>query len=446
MRSCIIHQLLDWQSLIDFFKKIDSLVRQNQQRTDSLQQLKPQHLNTELNLHKTLWVGLMSGTSTDGIDAVAACFDQAQQRVEVLAHRFYPFSTSLRDSLLCLQDIHHNWQGQDPFITLEATGNQLSELYAAACIELLTHVQVKEFIARQQAIIPVVAGAHGQTIRHQPNQGITIQHFNPSLFYALTGVPVVYDFRRMDVALGGQGAPLVPAFHQWWMQPQFQKIDKTQNQCSIVVLNIGGFSNLSICRLQGVEGFDVGPGNVLLDGWIARHQGLPYDDQGAWAASGKVIKNLYNELSKHPFFTQKPPKSTGRDDFDLAWLDQVIDQTSEQSSVKSSGKIQSMLPADVQATLLELTAQCIVQALPYDCKQVVVCGGGVKNTALMKRFVSLRPRLSWLKSSDFGVDAMQVEALAFAWLAYQRMCGLPGNVCEVTGASRPAILGVVAGF
>ncbi len=395
--------------------------------------------NTQLEpseLQKNLWVGLMSGTSTDGVDGVVACFDQGQQRVEVLAHHFLPFSAELRQNLLWLQDVHYQWREQDPFIALEATGNQLSQLYAATCIALLNHPRVKAFFHPQQAPVAVVAGAHGQTIRHQPKRGITFQHFNPSLFYALTGVPVVCDFRRMDVALGGQGAPLVPAFHHWWMQPQIQKLKKSQaQQSSIVVLNIGGFANLSICRFQGVTGFDAGPGNVLLDAWIARHQGVAYDNQGAWAESGEVNQNVLNGLLKHSFFSQVPPKSTGRDEFDLMWLDRTLQQMP-----------QSISAVDVQATLLELTAQTIVEALPHDCMQVVVCGGGAKNTALMKRLGHLRSHLIWSDSSAFGVDVMQVEALAFAWLAYQKIRGLPGNICEVTGACRPAILGVVAGL
>ena len=269
-------------------------------------------------------------------------------------------------------------------------------------------------------------GSHGQTIRHEPARGFTVQIGNPALLAELTGISVVSDFRRRDVAAGGQGAPLVPAFHDALFNKQVERL---------AVLNVGGFSNLSLIEQdKPVAGFDCGPGNVLLDAWINEKQGRGYDANGAWAASGKVQNNLLASLLGDPFFAGTGPKSTGRELFNLPWLHQHL---SSQPATADE---------DVQATLLELTALSIVDSLKKaqkDTQALLVCGGGAHNGALMARLASLLPGARVSSTAESGVDPDWVEAMAFAWLAHCCLEGIAGNRPSVTGARGLRVLGAI---
>jgi anhydro-N-acetylmuramic acid kinase len=296
-------------------------------------------------------------------------------------------------------------------------GNALSRLYAKAAGELLalTHLAPKQIHA---------IGCHGQTIRHRPELGYTTQLVNPSLLAELCGIPVIADFRSRDIAAGGQGAPLVPAFHAaLFRHPHLHR----------VVANIGGIANLTDLPTAGpVCGFDCGPGNLLLDDWANRHLGTAYDDCGKWAMSGNVIHELLSSMLADPFFAAPPPKSTGRDLFNWPWLQKFISATQQ--------------PADIQATLLEVTARGIADALESYCtgaQELYLCGGGAKNIALVERLKFLLPEKKITDTSVLGVPIDQVEAFAFAWLASQTLNGRVSNLPEVTGAKGPRILGAI---
>ena len=356
-----------------------------------------------------LLIGLMSGTSLDGIDAVIASFDDGAR----LQHSHYqPFEPSLRAALLALQA-----PGPDEIHRAAMAANQLAEAYAAAVQALL----------RQSGLgasdIEAI-GCHGQTVRHRPDAGYTTQLVNAALLAERSGIRVISDFRSRDIAAGGQGAPLVPAFHQHlFHSPQAHR----------VIVNIGGIANITDLPPQGpVTGFDCGPGNALMDEWISANQGQPFDRDGAWAATGQVLSQLYNLLFSNDFFQRPPPKSTGRDLFNLAWV--------------KHGLRGGEAPQDVQATLLELTAQGIAGAIHRHCKgahAIFVCGGGAHNRALMARLAALLPAQRVADTHALGVDADWVEAIAFAWLARQTLQNAPGNLPQVTGASGPRILGAI---
>lgn len=357
-----------------------------------------------------LYVGLMSGTSMDGIDAVLADLGGTQPRL--ITTHYHPFGDALKNELLALHQPSH-----DELHRTQLAGNQLARLYAAAVDELLGTANPPN--AKIQAI-----GCHGQTIRHRPEQGYTLQIGNAALLAELTGITVISDFRSRDIAAGGQGAPLVPAFH-----------DKVLRHPSShrVIVNIGGISNLTDLPPGGdTRGFDCGPGNLLMDAWCMRHFGKPYDDDGAWAASGKVLHTLLERMLAEPFFALPPPKSSGRDLFNLAWL---------------LGKLEGGEAAeDVQATLLELTCRTIVQATRQQCSdatEIYLCGGGAHNSTLHTRLAALLPD-SRVQSTDIlGVDGDYLEAIAFAWLAQQNLHGRPANLPLVTGAKHPCVLGAV---
>jgi anhydro-N-acetylmuramic acid kinase len=374
---------------------------------------------------EVVWLGLMSGTSTDGVDAVAVRFSESHE-VHVLCHEFMAFPEDLRQRLLGLQDLKFNGHAGDALLDSELLGNELSRLYAQCALQVL------ERLPEDAQRWVVAAGAHGQTIRHRPDLGATVQIFNPALFYELTKIAVVSDFRRADVAAGGQGAPLVPAFHHWWLQSELQ------SSCAVVgVLNIGGFANLSLCDAEGVSGMDTGPGNVLMDAWVFRHTGCTYDDQGAWAAQGTPDADLLARLLEHPYFSKPLPKSTGRDDFHLDGLLLVLRDFPFLSAV------------DVQATLLELTAVSIATHLPGHLAGLYICGGGAFNRRLVERLgllmaqmgICIQPAGSQVR----GLHPMQVEAVAFAWLARQRVLGRFANEPRVTGAHSRVLLGAITG-
>lgn len=367
--------------------------------------------------HSGLYIGLMSGTSLDGVDGVLASIPDSGS-LRVLMHAALPLPQDLRAMLLSL-----NQSGPDELHRSALAANALARTCARVVGQLLEQTG-----ARADEIAAI--GAHGQTVRHQPQQhdgtGYTLQLNNPALLAELTGIDVVADFRTRDLAAGGQGAPLVPAFHQG----VFGHAEKT-----VAVLNIGGISNLSLLVPAGpVRGWDCGPGNALLDHWCQRHQGQPFDRDGAWAESGTVNSGLLERLLQEPYLDRFPPKSTGRDLFNPDWL---------------SSRLQgwSHLPAeDVQATLTAFTAQaCVrdVQRHAPQASELVVCGGGALNLALMRHLEQGLPGLQVLNSEARGLPPLQVEAAAFAWLAFQCARRQTASLPSVTGAQGARVLGAI---
>ena len=356
-----------------------------------------------------LFIGLMSGTSLDGIDAVVSTFESVPR---LLHSDYQPYDARLRAELLTLQAPCDN-----ELHRAALTANELARAYAAAVTTLLK----KASLASRDID---ALGCHGQTIRHRPDAGYTMQLVNAALLAELTGITVVNDFRSRDIAAGGQGAPLVPAFHQ--------RLFHSASEHRVIV-NIGGIANITNLPANGsVSGFDCGPGNALMDEWINLHQGKSYDNNGAWAATGSVLPALHQHLFSNDYFLIPPPKSTGRDLFNLAWLRNALESDEQ--------------PQDVQATLLELTAQSITLGITQYCanaQAVFVCGGGTHNQTLMARIAALLPQRRVADTSALGLDPDWVEALAFAWLAHQTLRGEPGNLPQVTGARGPRILGAV---
>ncbi len=357
------------------------------------------------------YVGVMSGTSLDGLDI--ALLEQDGQP-SLLATHYLPMPTELRSELLALCA-----SGPDELARAAIAEQHWVHLAAQGIKTLLSQAGLQPSDIR-------AIGSHGQTVRHEPARGFSIQIGNPALLAELTGISVISDFRRRDVAAGGQGAPLVPAFHQALFG------DARSRRA---VLNIGGFSNLSLLEPdQPVRGFDCGPGNVLLDAWIQRQQGLSFDRDGAWAASGQVVPLLLQTLLSDPFFQAQGPKSTGRELFNLAWLDLHLTN------------LPPFALEDVQATLLEMTAHSIIDALKAaqkDTEQLLVCGGGAHNGALMSRLAHLLPACKVSSTADYGVPPDWVEAMAFAWLAHCCLEGIPANRPSVTGASGLRVLGAI---
>lgn len=365
-----------------------------------------------------LYIGLMSGTSLDGVDGVLADF--SQPNLTLLAHASTAFTPELKAEFLAL-----NSPGDNELHRGALAANALARVYAKVVANLLTSTGLPP-----EAISAV--GAHGQTVRHQPQawdaSGYTLQINNPALLAELTGISVVADFRSRDVAAAGQGAPLVPPFHQ--------SVFGVPGQ-TVCVLNIGGISNLTVVGpslADDVLGFDCGPGNVLLDAWCQQHLGQAFDTQGAWAASGQVDSALLALLLAEPHFSATPPKSTGRDLFNLTWL------------AKQLEKVQGLTPANVQATLCELTAAVCaadVKRCCPDSRTLVVCGGGAYNQHLMRRLQVHLPRLSIQSSLAFGLGPLQVEAAAFAWLARKAVRREPASLPSVTGACGTRVLGAI---
>jgi anhydro-N-acetylmuramic acid kinase len=354
----------------------------------------------------------MSGTSLDGVDAVLAELGPAGQ-IRLLRTHYLPYADSLRTQLLAL----HTPQPDEIHLASSAA-NELAILYAKAVGVLLEGITPTSVRA---------IGCHGQTLRHRPADGYTLQIGNAALLAELTGITVVSDFRSRDIAAGGQGAPLVPAFHaQLLRHPEVHR----------VIANIGGIANITDLPPSGVvRGWDTGPGNMLLDAWINRHQGAHYDRNGAWAISGTVDPDLLDTLASHPYLCQPPPKSAGREQFNLDWLDATL--------ARLGGAID---PADVQATLLELTATSLTDAVRRECgsaQELYVCGGGAHNGALMQRLGAHLPAIKVATTTALGVDPDWVEALAFAWLARQTLHHAPGNLPSVTGARGARILGAI---
>lgn len=373
-----------------------------------------------------LYIGLMSGTSLDGVDGVLAAF--GPEGLQVRAYAALPFPAALRAELLALNSASDN-----ELHRAALAGNALSRSYAKVVARLLG-----DSGTAPQAVRAI--GAHGQTVRHQPQlhdgTGYTLQLQNPALLAELSGITVVADFRSRDVAAGGQGAPLVPAFHQGLF---------ADSETHTLVLNIGGIANLSVLPaampegpLPAVQGFDCGPGNALMDAWCQEHRGQPYDADGAWAAGGQVLPALLQRLLAEPFLRQAPPKSTGRDLFHRSWLQQQLDAVAGEGPAPD--------PQHVQATLTEFTARaCADHARAYaaDAQELLVCGGGALNGHLMARLQALLPTLQVHSTAARGLPPLQVEAAAFAWLAQQTLNGQAGNLPRVTGARGPRILGAI---
>lgn len=354
----------------------------------------------------------MSGTSLDGVDAVLVDFNAV---APVLRQTFFcPYDDELREQLLALHQ-----PGHDELNRAATLSNRLSCFYAQAVTGVLENAGMD---ARRIAAI----GCHGQTIRHCPEAGknYTIQLANAALLAELTRITVVADFRSRDIAAGGQGAPLVPAFHH--------AVFRHANYHRVIV-NIGGIANIT--RLdpgQPVNGFDCGPGNLLMDAWCLRHTGNTYDKDGQWAASGRIIPALLERFLSEDFFARKPPKSTGRDLFNLHWLEQKL--------------CGDEAPHDVQATLLQLTATTIAKSIQEHCpaaEEIYLCGGGAHNTALVDRLTASMPGKIVALTDQLGVAADWVEAFAFAWLAHQTLARKAGSLAEVTGARGNRILGAI---
>ncbi|WP_033136204.1 anhydro-N-acetylmuramic acid kinase [Aeromonas finlandensis] len=364
------------------------------------------------------YIGLMSGTSMDGIDAVLVVIDGDQLRVEAALSHPWPTAHELHE--LCTP-------GDNEIDRMGVADNLVAREFAAATHALLAKTGLTPRDIR-------AIGSHGQTIRHRPQLGFTLQIGNAALLAALTGIDVIADFRTMDMALGGQGAPLVPAFHQaFFARPGALR----------VVLNLGGIANISVLpgHANGVYGFDTGPANTLLDGWYRRHQphGGNYDAGGKWAASGQLIPALLEKLLAHPYFAAPAPKSTGREMFTLAWLDGEL-----------AGS--AYAPVDVQRTLQALTCHSIAHQLPAQPEaigaslpkaELFVCGGGAYNAPLLAELASLLPHWRIANTAELGIAPDWMEGAAFAWLAMCFVHRKPGNLPAVTGASRPAVLGAL---
>jgi anhydro-N-acetylmuramic acid kinase len=367
-----------------------------------------------------LFIGLMSGTSLDGVDGVLADFSDG--RIAVQAYATAEFSVALRTELMAL-----NTPGDNELHRAALAGNGLARAYAGVVHQLLEDSGIAA-----GAITAI--GAHGQTVRHRPLEfddvGYTLQLNNPALLAEATGIDVVGDFRSRDLAAGGQGAPLVPAFHR----ALFARPGET-----VAVLNIGGISNLSLLPASDapegaiVLGFDCGPGNALMDHWCQTYQGQPFDRGGQWAATGRVLPQLLDLLLADAYFAKAPPKSTGRDLFNPTWLAAQLGTT-------------AMDPVDVQATLTELTARaCAADVSRYgtDSKLLIVCGGGALNDHLLGRLGALMPGVEVVASTDHGLPPQQVEAAAFAWLARATVRREAGNLASVTGARGARVLGAI---
>ena len=356
------------------------------------------------------YIGLMSGTSMDGIDAALVAIDKYQcQLIDALD---YQLPSPLRKQVASLCQPSDNEIDQ-----LGQVDRQLGEHFAAAAKQIIERHPHKHITA---------IGSHGQTIRHRPEfeAPFTLQIGDANVIAERTGLSTVADFRRRDMAVGGQGAPLAPAFHQCAFGSE---------KHNRVIVNIGGMANITPL-IKGIaqHGFDSGPGNVLMDSWIQQHQGQEYDCNGEWAASGSIDQQLLDNLLSHPFLAAPAPKSTGREDFNDQWL-----------QTRLSGKESA---ADVQATLLEFTARSIYQAiddLDETTDEVYICGGGAYNQALMTRLQALLKGRSVNSTEILGIAPEWVEAAAFAWLAHQTLNQLNGNIPAATGASRACILGAI---
>ena len=374
-------------------------------------------------MNDKLYIGLMSGTSADGIDAALVRFAGgadidggcAPLRAEVVAARTSPWDPDVRARLV--------WLGQggslDSLDELGTLDSQVGEAFAEAALAVLLHAGVE---AREVAAI----GSHGQTVRHRPylKHPFSLQIGDAGRIVERTGITTVADFRRRDIAAGGHGAPLLPALHHALLH------DAGEDRA---VLNLGGIANLTLLPKSGdVRGFDTGPANALMDLWCHEHTGRPYDEDGAWGATGVVDEALLSRLLEDPWFATPPPKSSGREHFQRAWLAPRL--RGDEAAV------------DVQATLRLLTARTIGDALRAtqpDTQRLLVCGGGVHNPSLLQALREELPGVVITSTAEHGLDPDHIEAMGFAWLARQTLLGLPGNRDSVTGAAGSRVLGAI---
>lgn len=358
------------------------------------------------------FIGLMSGTSIDAIDAVL--LEVSNQEFKLVSSVEHPIPQATKSDIMALCS-----PGDNEIQRMGQLDNELAQLFATATKALLQ----KADIGGDQIN---AIGSHGQTIRHMPNipNGFTLQIGNPALLTELTGITTVADFRRADIAAGGQGAPLVPAFHQ----AAFSHPDKNR-----VIVNIGGMANISILENGEVSGFDTGPGNVLMNAWVHRHLNKSYDNNGEWAKAHKVDELLLLQMLTDPYFHQAPPKSTGRELFNESWLDKKIKKIN-----------QSIEPGNVQASLVQLTATSISDAIKQysSCEEVYVCGGGAHNTYLMQ-LLEQNLQLPVKTTHELGIDPSFVEAAAFAWFAQRALAAIPSNEPNVTGAQHTVVMGAI---
>ena len=363
------------------------------------------------------YIGLMSGTSADGVDAILAEIDHTGcfRLLDCLA---LPYSDSFRDKLLALA-----LSQQIPRTSLGQLSYQLGERFSAACLQLLQRNQLNPSDIK-------AIGSHGHTIDHAPDSDTpySVQIGDHSLVAERTGITTIADFRSRDIAAGGQGAPLVPAFHQWLFQ---QAPDHS------AIINIGGISNITALEHTASKGYDCGPGNCLLDSWHQRHSGENYDKDGTSAYQGSIIQPLLKLCLKDNYFKQPAPKSTGREYFNLTWLEERLKQLENIDQVSWQ---------DISRTLLELTAQCIINCAKQEKRQqLYLCGGGCHNPLLVERITELAAidHIGVDNTLSLGLDVDWVEASAFAWLAHQTLSNLPGNLPTATGARGPRILGAI---
>ncbi|HFD12481.1 MAG TPA: anhydro-N-acetylmuramic acid kinase [Crenotrichaceae bacterium] len=361
------------------------------------------------------YIGLMSGTSLDGVDAALVRFSGIKP--EIIGSYYYRFNPELRTRLKSLC-----YQSTAELLELGSLDTELGNIFAQCINTLLLKTNTNP-----NAVTAI--GSHGQTIFHSPllKHPFSLQIGNPNQISKLTGIPVVTDFRRADIAVGGQGAPLVPAFHKAIFQT---------DQENRVILNIGGIANITVLPktdTSPVIGFDTGPGNTLLDSWILKHKNKPFDENSCFGRAGNVCPDMLANMLKDQYFSQPAPKSTGQEHFSMQWLDTYI-----------RDRQQPVIAADVQATLYELTATTIADAIHTtapETHRILVCGGGIHNPMLMEKLTSKLPQYSIESTETLGINPDWVEAMAFAWLAYCFVQKIPGNLPSVTGALRPVVLG-----
>jgi anhydro-N-acetylmuramic acid kinase len=360
------------------------------------------------------YIGLISGTSMDGVDAALVRF--GDRSVEVSGAATSPYPDPLREKLISATQAPETCTAD----VIGSLDRWVGECFRDAALELLQSAGVEPADVR-------AIGSHGQTLRHRPDdeRPFTLQIGNADVIAKGAGIDCVADFRSADLALGGQGAPLAPPFHEWL----FRSADV--DRCAV---NIGGIANITVLPAEPgpIGGFDTGPGNTLMDAWIRRHRHIPFDDGGRWAASGATLGPLLDAMLADPYFAEAPPKSTGFEYFNEAWLSRLVHEDAD--------------AADVQATLADLTATTIADAIRLHAprtRELLICGGGVHNRDLIRRLGDRLAQLKLASTADFGLDPDHVEAAAFAWLAMRTLDGEPGNAPEVTGASRKTVLGAL---
>lgn len=378
---------------------------------------------------RNIYIGVMTGTSLDGLDLVAASFDSTDSnRVTLQAKLTLKFAEDLRDQLMSL-----TLPADNEIDRMALAHVALGKMIADGVNQLIDHHQLDRGQIR-------AIGSHGQTIRHRPESGFSLQIGDPHIITELTGIPVVYDFRSRDLAAQGQGAPLVPAFHQTLFQ---------HDTIHRVILNLGGIANITMLpagQPDQVYGFDTGPANILMDAWCQRYTGHPYDENGDWAAYGQPIRSLLERLQAHDYFSKEPPKSTGREDFNLEWLD---DQIADWRNDVEYDELEDV-PENIQATLMKLTTRAIKKAI-YRSKstmptgEIYVCGGGAYNSHLLEQLRWRLRKHNWSVQTTevLGLSPTWVEATAFAWLAMRFCEGLSGNLPAVTGANGERVLGSI---